>query len=54
MATSSFTKNFIVPAKNADKFIESMQDHTPPTTIKGFTSRLVNIKDLPTKKDKKK
>jgi hypothetical protein len=46
MATSSFTKNFVVAGgAKADVFLEKMEN-TPKHEMKGFKSRLVNLKDL--------
>ena len=53
MATSSFTKNFVVSPKDSKEFVRKMQDNAPVTTLKGFTSKLTNLKNITIKKNNK-
>ena len=43
MATSSFSKNFIVENEKSDEFVEELTKEVPPTLEKDFTSRLTHI-----------
>ncbi len=43
MATSSFSKNFVVPPEKADEFIEELLSEGTPLLPKDFKSHLVHL-----------
>lgn len=46
MATSTFAKQFSVPSKKADAFVNEMKKAVSPTLNSNFKSNLVHEKEL--------
>ena len=47
MATSSFSRNFIVKKEKEDEFVEEMLKEVQPTLESDFSSKLVHIDNNP-------